>query len=166
MGELMTKVLKMVCLTASIMIFSMILIPGSILAWGSDFDLDVRPNGYDKAPIPIDEPSVDVRIESDIPVDVYVMKDDQYTGFESSGIPSEYEESFTYVTSRSFNYDAHGTLIQWVVVVNHDPSLTANVTVEFEVGEGIDAACCGSSVFAGMAILIGAVAVINAMKRR
>jgi hypothetical protein len=150
------------------MAVSFLSLMGPALAWGSDFDLYVQPNGHDKAPIPIDEPSVDVRIESDIPVDVYVMKDDQYTSFESSGIPSGYEESFTYVTSKSFNYDAHGTLIQWVVVVNDDPSLTANVTVEFEVGEEIqfDNVCCGSSAFAGMAILIGAVAVLNAVKKR
>ena len=162
----MKKVLKMVCLTASMMIFSMILIPGSTLAWDSDFDVDIGPGQYDNIPIPIDETDVDVKIESDIPVDVYIMTDVQYVQYESTRIASGYEESYPAVTSRSFNYDAHGALIQWVVIVNDDPSLTANVTVEFVVGEELTGACCGTTEFVGMAFLIGAVAILSVIKRK
>jgi hypothetical protein len=54
----------------------------------------------------------------------------------------------------------------WVVIVNDDPSLTANVTIEFVVGEELNGACCGSTVFIGMAILVGAVAFSYVLKRK
>ena len=167
----MIKKLWMMIVSVTFLACSFLIYPASADTLNPTYDEVIEPKGYDAVPLPGTSGfDVKITITSDIPVDMYVVTQEQLTSYEVSLTFNGYEERYLDTTSKSFTYSGSGAGSDWVLIVNDDPSLTANVHIEFkvlqEVGEGAAKACCGSSMFLGIASLVAIVSILYVLKRR
>ncbi len=133
------------------------------------------PGEYDGSPLVfIDKDSVDVKVSSDNPVDIYILKQDQVMNVDSGSF--DYEKKWEGKTSLDVNYKIKELdTMYYIMVMNPSSSNTANVELEYKIYQEIageiaeDAfqdACCGGTVIAGLVVLAAMVAIGIYTKKR
>jgi hypothetical protein len=167
----MIKRLWMLIVSVSFIAFSFLIGQASADTLNPTYDFDIAPGEFDIAPIPgTTNFDVDIVITSDIPVNMYVVTQAQLTELQMNGTLKAYEEKYEDVTSKTFNYQGKEAGTDWVVIMNEEGEVTANVHIEMKVfqeaGEEVANACCGSTILVGTAILLGVVAILYILKRR
>ena len=140
-------------ITASVILLaiSFLIVPASADTLNPTYNFDIAPGEFDIAPIPgTTNFDVDIVITSDIPVNMYVVTQAQLTELQMNGTLKAYEEKYEDVTSKTFNYQGEGSGTDWVVIMNEEGEVTANVHVEMKVfqeaGKEVSGACCGSTI--------------------
>jgi hypothetical protein len=134
----------------------------------------ILPGEYDgNVLIILDEDTVDVKVDSDVPVDIYILKQEQLPYVESGSF--DYEKKWEGKTSLNVDYKVESLdTMYYILIMNPSSSETANVDLEYkiyqEIGEdaaeeAIDEACCGGTIIAGL-ILIGTVIAVGIYAKR
>ncbi len=138
-------------------------------------DLTIEPEGYNGSVLPVlESDTIDVKVDSNIPVDIYVINYEQLINFQSDDF--EYEKKWEGETSLNVNYEVNDLeTIYYILIMNPSETETANVKLEYKLFEEVakeaaeDAfqdACCGGTVIVGLVLLAAMVAIGIYTKRR
>lgn len=147
-------------LTAMLLVMSQ----GSALE-DTTVDLTLNPGEKDGSPlIAFETGTIEIKVTSDNPVDIYILKGDQTTD-AFLGDDFEYEEKWEGRTSLNVDYEVQDISYQhYIMIHNTDDSETANVTLEYKlfeqiiedtVEEAVEDAACGSVLILGIAGIVG-----------
>ncbi|MGA1821101.1 MAG: hypothetical protein ACMUIG_01080 [Thermoplasmatota archaeon] len=128
-------------------------------------DLTIAPGDKDGSPLVIfDTGTIDIKVTSNIPVDIYIIKGEEITN-AYLGDDFLYEEKWEGRTSIEVDYDVQDLTVQhYILIHNTHGSETANVTLEYqlfediiqdEIEEAVEDAACGSVMILGIAGIAG-----------
>lgn len=162
-----TAILSSICLLA-IVLGSMHLV-NALPA--TTFDLTIAPGSYDGGALPVfGTDTIDVKVESDIPVDIYILKYDQLYLIDTENFT--YEKKWEGKTSLNVDYKVENMdTTYYILIINPSETETANVDLEYKLFEEVAAdaakdACCGGTVIVGLVLLAALVAIGIYTKRR
>lgn len=153
-----------------------LIIPNGSALEPTTIDMTLDPGEKDGAPIIFfDTDSVDIKITSDEPVDVYIIKNTNVTFPFLESDDFEYEKKWEDQTSLNINYVVEDMETPYYLMVeNPSETETANVELEYKLYEEFagelveDAAeniCCGSTLIAGL-VIVTALVILGAYVKR
>jgi len=99
----------------------------------------IEPEGNEAAVIPptSQTDSIGIEVTSDIPVDIYILDQNQYYIYASSQVISDYEKKYEGKTSLDLDYEYPDQTPRYLIVINPSSSQTAEVTLEYKIMEEI-----------------------------
>jgi hypothetical protein len=176
--------MKLKFLIAGSVLFLMLLAAPLVL--GQDpftWEGEINPQqsgGFPLIPIS-DTESMDVTIDSDIPITVFIIDaQEDYNQLILLGAGdienfTGYEQKYEDVTYKEISQDYDSEKNYWVALYNPSETETAYITVEWEFFEDITSeiieeaaseACCGLAMGAGVVAIIGILSGLVILKRR
>lgn len=142
---------------ASFVLISLLLIGNVQAIEDTTVDLTISPGAKDGAYLPVlyDSDTVDVKVTSNVPVDVYIITSAEVPNAVSSD-DFDYEKKWSDKTSLNVDYKVENRQeMYYIMIHNTDDSETANVELEYkiyqEIAEDIiedaaEDACCGGTL--------------------
>jgi len=169
--------LKKIIIAILLALALVLLVPNGSALEPTTLDMTLDPGEKDGAPIIFfDTDSVDIKITSDEPVDVYIIKNTNVTFAFLESDDFEYEKKWEDQTSLNINYVVEDMETPYYLMVeNPSETKTANVELEYKlyeefveeiVEDAVSEACCGSTIIAGIVIISVIVILGSFVKRR
>jgi hypothetical protein len=138
-------------------------------------DITLGPGEYGGGPVVgYDTDSIEMKVESDKPVDVYIIDQEEYVLLNLSDF--EYREKWEGQTNLNVDYQLPDQeMAYYILIINPSETETANVDLEYKLFEGIaedvaedvaKEACCGMTILASIALIAGILLISIYVSRR